>query len=832
MTNTDPRSLARVRAVAMLAERPLPLDELTRRLDLEGLLAYLREDGVSEDDLIDAVEEELIDTDAIWTTPDDELVASTAALLEGVVLTHRLRAEELDDEAVEMVPDLEILDWDLHRGLELEGGGRVVDVPFDESTSAFAGPAGWLRSFEAGDCVAFTRRGHQVRVDKVDVLGDGERELEALGRYVDHRIPEHHGEEAVPVLMDALVADPAAFRAPAPPVAELLERLGFERRGFSFGRRSEKWKTISERMWARERTEVARAWRFDHCCRRAFDVVNAAFDAAGPDGTDVDGTDEVAAALLHGAVAPAFVQIELSRNACFRSRVARFADTVVAGSRRTAGARWVAAAAADASGDVAVAEGHLRDALRSDPGYSPVAVSLAGYETDRGDLARAITLLQHPELSSTPTLEFLMAERERRTSRFRGVGRNDPCPCGSGRKFKVCCQRRTDAPLAERISLFQHKLAAFAGRPQHRSRIAGIASLACDRDDPDFTEQVAELCDDPLIRDFALWEGGIAAEYLEHRGGLLPADERDLLAALLDEPRRLWELDEVDPGVGMTMRDSSTGERRRVREVSGSLGHSPGEYMLARVADLAGAAELIGVPLEVPLNLRASTLELVDHAPDAEALAAWYRRATAMPIMRNREGEVMVLCRGEIRGPEGSGLTTDGLDALFERDGEQGRWIELFSLPDGERILRGTVSRKGDALIVEANSVERFERLMAAVVEAVPGAVVVDEEHTPARVALANARRSADPSVRDDILGQAQLPPEMVAAVEAYIRQKEQSWCDESIPALGGLTPRQALDDPTRREDLEALLRDMEHAQSAGPGQGFDGRRIRSLLGL
>ncbi len=22
---------------------------------------------------------------------------------------------------------------------------------------------------------------------------------------------------------------------------------------------------------------------------------------------------------------------------------------------------------------------------------------------------------------------------------FKGVGRNDPCPCGSGKKFKKCC---------------------------------------------------------------------------------------------------------------------------------------------------------------------------------------------------------------------------------------------------------------------------------------------------------------------------------------------------------------------------------------------------------
>ena len=33
------------------------------------------------------------------------------------------------------------------------------------------------------------------------------------------------------------------------------------------------------------------------------------------------------------------------------------------------------------------------------------------------------------------------------TIRNRGprVGRNDPCPCGSGRKFKNCCLRRTGA---------------------------------------------------------------------------------------------------------------------------------------------------------------------------------------------------------------------------------------------------------------------------------------------------------------------------------------------------------------------------------------------------
>jgi uncharacterized protein YecA (UPF0149 family) len=33
-------------------------------------------------------------------------------------------------------------------------------------------------------------------------------------------------------------------------------------------------------------------------------------------------------------------------------------------------------------------------------------------------------------------LPQVLAERE--AARFAGIGRNDPCPCGSGQKFKKC----------------------------------------------------------------------------------------------------------------------------------------------------------------------------------------------------------------------------------------------------------------------------------------------------------------------------------------------------------------------------------------------------------
>lgn len=51
---------------------------------------------------------------------------------------------------------------------------------------------------------------------------------------------------------------------------------------------------------------------------------------------------------------------------------------------------------------------------------------------------------------------------------------------------------------------------------------------------------------------------------------------------------------------------------------------------------------------------------------------------------------------------------------------------------------------------------------------------------------------------------------------------------DESIPMFGGLTPRQALGDPTRRDQLLSFLEQMEREEAPG---SMSARRIRQLLG-
>jgi hypothetical protein len=66
--------------------------------------------------------------------------------------------------------------------------------------------------------------------------------------------------------------------------------------------------------------------------------------------------------------------------------------------------------------------------------------------------------------------------------------------------------------------------------------------------------------------------------------------------------------------------------------------------------------------------------------------------------------------------------------------------------------------------------------------------------------------------------------------MEQALHEYEERWLDESIPALGGITPRQAADDPTRRGDLIRLLNSFPSGAAAG--RRMDADRLRAALGL
>ena len=76
-------------------------------------------------------------------------------------------------------------------------------------------------------------------------------------------------------------------------------------------------------------------------------------------------------------------------------------------------------------------------------------------------------------------------------------------------------------------------------------------------------------------------------------------------------------------------------------------------------------------------------------------------------------------------------------------------------------------------------------------------------------------------------------PPEIRALLREFKQQHMSHWLDENIPALDGLTPREAVARPESRTKLDLLLRDMEFRESLLPAEErFDVDRIREQLGI
>jgi hypothetical protein len=88
----------------------------------------------------------------------------------------------------------------------------------------------------------------------------------------------------------------------------------------------------------------------------------------------------------------------------------------------------------------------------------------------------------------------------------------------------------------------------------------------------------------------------------------------------------------------------------------------------------------------------------------------------------------------------------------------------------------------------------------------------------PKRAAVTRRRtlRSSSASTPD-------LPPEVIAqAIEQVLHRHYANWADETIPALDGRTPRQAITTPAGLERVKGLLReyeDGERQQSAAQGR-------------
>jgi len=214
------------------------------------------------------------------------------------------------------------------------------------------------------------------------------------------------------------------------------------------------------------------------------------------------------------------------------------------------------ARAAEGSGRPDQARQLIESCLRLDPVLLPAVRDAMEYELCAGNWARAWELAS--AIGSDDVAEPLLRPLDRLRKPAPGIERaprNQPCPCGSGRKYKACCRvKDLDAgvhALPHRASALYAMLATFALRGPNR----GVTDRtgACAIGAPHAAM---------LALDLAVFDGGVARRFLAARGHLLRDDERDLLREWLTEPVDMYEVSSVRRGTELFLRSLVGGPQR------------------------------------------------------------------------------------------------------------------------------------------------------------------------------------------------------------------------------------------------------------------------------
>ena len=175
------------------------------------------------------------------------------------------------------------------------------------------------------------------------------------------------------------------------------------------------------------------------------------------------------------------------------------------------------------------------------------------------------------------------------------ISRNDRCPCGSGRKFKRCCQEQLDNPavLAERHIAVGARIQEWAHQHHDEQIHAGIEELADGRQDLVLGDADLQLISSWVICDRELPDGETIAHRYASRTDI-PVDERDIAERIAAARLALLKVDRAAPGRSITMNRLARNEIVSVASHDVSQSVKPGDVIVARIMDGPPAPSLWG----------------------------------------------------------------------------------------------------------------------------------------------------------------------------------------------------------------------------------------------
>jgi len=460
------------------------------------------------------------------------------------------------------------------------------------------------------------------------------------------------------------------------------------------------------------------------------------------------------------------------------------------------------------------------------------------------------------------------------------VGRNDPCPCGSGKKYKRCCLAQAEAVegVWQRLRRAEGRVVetvlAFA-KAQYG---AGVLLQAWDEftfgaendpaEDPLFESafipwftfnwipDVAPASDQPQLP-----PGPLALQCMALDAGRFADFEQRFVRAICQRPYSFYSVTAVTPGQSLALKDLMTHGEYTVWERSASTTVRQGAVVFTRIIELDGVAIMCGcAPLIIPADehlwlldvryrltrRRTPMTEPQLHTHAVALRTAYFDIADRLyhpqlPTFCNTDGDPLLLqtlhfdlrCSPQDAFERLRSLSLDRPQDECMEDPQYGADDALSAVrltwmkggnakhPSWNNTILGTLRIDGSRLSVHVNSQRRADTIRAEVERRLgdDGVYRTTVIESIAKALKEQRSRPETPTQRRAREADEHLNalPEVQQQLRAMAAAHWRSWLDEKIPALRNRTPRQAARTAEGRERLEALLQSFaEHGAAQG----------------
>lgn len=800
-------------------------------------------------------------------------VCYVPALAEGTTWTVQVDADDVERGFVRMHPSLSAVGWWLiTSGADLVSGdgevlGRITTDgawigDTEPDVDVVIGPPGWLDAATDG-WMALRVHSEQLHVARcggppiptarqIAAIRTGfERSIESRDAVLfDGARAELTSGSSDQTVLAALLADREAFvEAPVPFLPDLFDAAGLEERNRVIAEAGFDWDALEER---RRRNRMHAYYGLDEREIDALLLLVGAFElhaergdtALGATDDERDGAAILMSALLElDDVAESFWVEALSRGAT-AERVESFVDALWSrlADVEPSAVGWIKSQCLAVRGDVRGSVELVERLAGPDCDFGPLLIEAAAIASDRGDARTAVRLMARAGVTEDDLYAAVTENGDFRGDLDQAVllleevlpyalrrpkaraGRNEPCPCGSGRKYKACHLGNERHELGDRSAWLYDKAARYV-----RTNGDGLVLDLADELSGGSFPIGRELAMSPLVIDLALHEEGQLAEFLDARGWLLPDDEPILAAQWMLVDRGVFEIVEAHDDV-LTLRDIGRGETITVTNTHASDSTRRGMHLIGRPLPVGDTHRAFSGFLTVPHQLVNPLIDAIGEGDTAEMislLSSMFRP----PTLRNTSGEELVFHKitWSVDDPDDlpSALHSAGFTA-----GDDGDWALTEDTPGMRAAIITSLHFDEEAglLVAETNSDERAAQVTDLVAAAVPAARLVDDERSELDE-VRDAYGDLDDLDGDARDGPDPDDPEVRLALDEFVRAKEIEWLDQKIPALGGRSPREAVADPVGREEVRQLLASLPELPPGEVG-GFRASRLRTHLDL